>query len=349
MAAVNVVPELVDKKGDLYLYKTLLNELANNDINLSQHEINVGFVNSLPEKWLTFSQGLRNANLTQTLNLANIDGRIVYEDNLIERRYSDSKKTLASKPSSSSVNATTFFSNHVIQDFQENSDDEIDERSSEEYLKDFENEYHERALLANSKRFIKRRNSFSNQKANENTECFKCGKKIILLKIVSQKHLNLPTNIPCLANPQCPKVFNLDLKSSQSKNKGLVAETFYYDDEEVSDDDEVTEVKVLIALADDELSVGKNHARNGEWIDIPIKKVNTLLSMNEASDWQNYLKYIIIDLKFVEDQRLNLLSKYNQLTFELNKYRDELIALKQAKLDAVTFQIQNTELTKLNH
>ncbi|GJS68183.1 hypothetical protein Tco_0682748 [Tanacetum coccineum] len=122
-----------------------------------------------------------------------------------------------------------------------------------------------------------------------------------------------------------------DLKSSQSKNKGLVAETFDCDDEEVSDDDEVTEVKVLIALADDELSVGKNHARNGEWIDIPIKKI------------------IIIDQSFVEDQRLNLLSKYNQLTFELNKYRDELIALKQAKLDAVTFQIQNTELTKLNH
>ncbi|GKD61258.1 hypothetical protein Tco_1298767 [Tanacetum coccineum] len=37
-------------------YKTLLNELANDGVNLSKHEINVGFVNSLPEKWLTFSQ-----------------------------------------------------------------------------------------------------------------------------------------------------------------------------------------------------------------------------------------------------------------------------------------------------
>ncbi|GKA22675.1 hypothetical protein Tco_0708637 [Tanacetum coccineum] len=44
--------------------KTLLNELANDGVNLSKHEINVGFVNSLPEKWLTFSQGLRNANHT---------------------------------------------------------------------------------------------------------------------------------------------------------------------------------------------------------------------------------------------------------------------------------------------
>ncbi|GJW87519.1 hypothetical protein Tco_0162859 [Tanacetum coccineum] len=34
-------------------YKTLLNKLANDGVNLSKHEINVGFVNSLPEKWLT--------------------------------------------------------------------------------------------------------------------------------------------------------------------------------------------------------------------------------------------------------------------------------------------------------
>ncbi|GKD42544.1 retrovirus-related pol polyprotein from transposon TNT 1-94 [Tanacetum coccineum] len=40
------------------------------------------------------------------------------------------------------------------------------------------------------------------------------------------------------------------LKTFQSKNKGLV----------------------LMALADDELSVGKNHARNGEWIDITMRK-----------------------------------------------------------------------------
>ncbi|GJZ41865.1 retrovirus-related pol polyprotein from transposon TNT 1-94 [Tanacetum coccineum] len=104
-----------------------------------------------------------------------------------------------------------------------------------------------------------------------------------------------------------------------------------------------------MALADDELTVGKSHARNGEWVDITIRKVNTLLFMDEDADWQNYLKYINIDLKFVEEKRLNLLSKYNKMVFELNKCRDELLILKQAKLDAVTFQIQNTELTKLNH
>nr|GEV01925.1 retrovirus-related Pol polyprotein from transposon TNT 1-94 [Tanacetum cinerariifolium] len=57
-------------------YKTLHNELINDGVNLSKHKINVGFVNSLPEKWLTFSQRPRNANHTQTLDLAEIYGRV---------------------------------------------------------------------------------------------------------------------------------------------------------------------------------------------------------------------------------------------------------------------------------
>ncbi|GJX61857.1 hypothetical protein Tco_0294757 [Tanacetum coccineum] len=151
-------------------YKTLLNELANDGVNLSKQEINVGFVNSLPKKWF------------------------VYEDNLIQIRYSDSKKALITTPLTTPI-STAFFSNNVIQDFQENSNDEIDERTSEEYLRDLDIEFHERALLANSKY-----------------------------------------------------------------------------EEEVSNDEELTEVKVLIALAADELTVGKNHAHNGEWIDISMRK-----------------------------------------------------------------------------
>ncbi|GKD08936.1 hypothetical protein Tco_1188621 [Tanacetum coccineum] len=46
-------------------------------------------------------------------------------------------------------------------------------------------------------------------------------------------------------------------KPFQSKNKGLVAETFEWDEDEVSDDEEIEQVKVLMALADDELVVGK--------------------------------------------------------------------------------------------
>nr|GEY52785.1 retrovirus-related Pol polyprotein from transposon TNT 1-94 [Tanacetum cinerariifolium] len=89
----------------------------------------------------------------------------------------------------------------------------------------------------------------------------------------------------------------------QLKKKGLVAEIFDWDEEEVSEDEEVTQVKVLMALADDELTVGKSHARNSEWVDITIRKVNTLLFMNEDANWQNYLKILYCMICKREDHR----------------------------------------------
>nr|GEW91975.1 hypothetical protein [Tanacetum cinerariifolium] len=85
-------------------------------------------------------------------------------------------------------------------DFQDSVDDEEDKRSSHDYLKNLEEEYQARSLLAKSKRFFKK-----------------------------------------------------------GKNKGLIAETYDWDDEEVSsDENEVTEVKALMALTDEErVSVGK--------------------------------------------------------------------------------------------
>ncbi|GKE16502.1 hypothetical protein Tco_1424079, partial [Tanacetum coccineum] len=178
-------------------YKTLLNELTNDGVTLSKHEINVGFMNSLPEKWLSFSQGLRNANHTQTLDLADIYKRF---------------------------------------DFQENSDDEADERSCDEYLRDLELDSQGEPKVPKDYK----------------AEYKKMKAKLALLG----------------ASPYTSQ----SSKPFQSKNKGLVAETLDWDEEEVSDDEEKTQVKVLMDLAADELSVGKNHARNGEWIDITMKK-----------------------------------------------------------------------------
>nr|GFB31181.1 retrovirus-related Pol polyprotein from transposon TNT 1-94 [Tanacetum cinerariifolium] len=58
------------------------------------------------------------------------------------------------------------------------------------------------------------------------------------------------------------------------KNKGLVAEAYEWDEEDVSsDDNEMVEVKVLMALADDKnIVVGKESAKNGEWVKISMRK-----------------------------------------------------------------------------
>ncbi|GKD40609.1 retrovirus-related pol polyprotein from transposon TNT 1-94 [Tanacetum coccineum] len=241
--------------------------------------------------------------------------------------------------------STAFFSNNIVQDFQENSDDEADERTSEEYLRDLNLEFHERALLANSKRFIKRRNNFSSPKANESTQCYKCGKMGHFIKDCFSKSSEPLYNSPMSSSSSGSKGFQPKfvpklIQSSQHAQtshiepkvqkdyktvyKKMQAKLALLEAKEVSDeDDKETHVQVLMALVDDELSVGKCHARNGEWVDIIMKKVNSLLSMDENSDWQNYLKYINIDLKYVEEQRLNLLSKYNQVVYELNKCRDD--------------------------
>nr|GEX01217.1 hypothetical protein [Tanacetum cinerariifolium] len=62
------------------------------------------------------------------------------------------------------------------------------------------------------------------------------------------------------------------------------------DEEEVSDDEEMTQVKVQMALADDELSMGKNHARNGKWIDITMKKENPFIPASLDYDHEMVLK-----------------------------------------------------------
>ena len=105
-----------------------------------------------------------------------------------------------------------------------------------------------------------------------------------------------------------------------------------------------------MSLSDDnKLGVSKSSARNGKWVNITMRKVNILLSMDDDVDWQSYLNYLNVDLKYVEEQKLNWFSKFNKLVFELNKCSDELFALKQAKLENVTLQIQNSELIKQNH
>ncbi|GJV14959.1 retrovirus-related pol polyprotein from transposon TNT 1-94 [Tanacetum coccineum] len=261
-------------------------------------------------------------------------------------------------------------------DFQDSPDDEDDARSSQEYMNDLEEEYQGRSLLAKSRRFFKKGTQrFSGAKATDQTECNKCGGKGHFTRDCFSKTL-----VPSYQSPFQTKLLHsskhkLELKhtndfeakynkvkaklallsssalapkSSSGKNKGLIAKTYEWDEEEMSLDEE-TEVKALMELADEERdSVGKESANNGEWVKISIQKVHTLLEIEDNDDRKSFLDYLCIDLNYVEEQRNNLLSKHINLVQELNTCKEQLLVLKQAKLDFFTMQHVNTEMFKEN-
>ncbi|GKE90041.1 retrovirus-related pol polyprotein from transposon TNT 1-94, partial [Tanacetum coccineum] len=261
--------------------------------------------------------------------------------------------------------------------FQDSPDDEDDTRSSHEYLNDLEEEYEARALLAKSKWFFKKGTQrFISAKATDQIECHKCGKKGHFTRDCWSK-----ISVPSYQSPFQPKPFNssqhkpelrptkdfeakynkvkaklalLSLSASASKvvtikNKGLIAEAYEWDEEEVSsDDNEMVEVKVLMALAEENDVISKEGARNGECVKISMRKVHTLLEIEDNDDRKTYLDYLCINLNYVEEQRNNLLSKHRDLVHELNACKEQLLVLKQAKLDFLTMRHVNTEILKEN-
>ncbi|GJU56194.1 retrovirus-related pol polyprotein from transposon TNT 1-94 [Tanacetum coccineum] len=89
------------------------------------------------------------------------------------------------------------------------------------------------------------------------------------------------------------------------KIKGLVVEAYEWDEEDVSsDENEMTKVKVLMALANDE--------------------------------------------SVVMEQRSNRVLKHRDLVQELNTYKEQLLVVKQAKLDFLTTQHVNKKILKEN-
>ncbi|GJW46517.1 hypothetical protein Tco_0078163 [Tanacetum coccineum] len=188
--------------------KILLNELENKDVKISQAEVNATFVNSLPKKWLSINQTQRANNSIKNISLAT---------------YSTSRSLISNT-------------------YTEDSGSDVDEdtRSNNGFLADLYSEFHDRALLANQKRFYKR--------------------------------------------------------------SGRVGATF-------------------MAIAEDELVVGKTDARSVQWVKITMKKVLRLFSMNNGDERKHVLGYTNEDLHYVEGQRKNLLSKFNSPKQDLSSYQ----------------------------
>ncbi|GJZ96901.1 hypothetical protein Tco_0669235 [Tanacetum coccineum] len=98
--------------------KFLLNDLENNGVSISQAEVNATFVNRLPRKWLRMNKTQRANNSIKIAWLPCMENTTIKKDS--------------------------------------DSDVEEDQRGSSEFLADLNVEFHERALLANQKRFYKR-------------------------------------------------------------------------------------------------------------------------------------------------------------------------------------------------
>ncbi|GKE25105.1 hypothetical protein Tco_1436617 [Tanacetum coccineum] len=179
-----------------------MNELVNDGIKLSKLEINIGFINGLPKKWLSFCQSLRNTNHVKDSELA----------------------SLFDSP-----------------------DDEEDTRSSYKYLNDIEEEYQARDLLAKYKRFFKKGTQrFNSAKATDQTKCHKCHKpELRPTKDFEAEYNKVKAKLALLSSSaSASKVVTI-------KNKGLIAEAYEWDKEEVSsDDNEMVEVKKRILGVD---------------------------------------------------------------------------------------------------
>ncbi|GJX13059.1 retrovirus-related pol polyprotein from transposon TNT 1-94 [Tanacetum coccineum] len=300
-----------------------------------------------------------------------------------------------------SMNQTQRANNSIKNDclatlkFQDNdSDVEEDQRTSIEFMADLNAEYHEKALLANQKRFYKKsRRVGSARKPIEKTNetCFACGKTSHFQKECPSNKTSTPSYPSSNNSFNKPKAYTPSFNQTSSQNsgnhqkdykgkykglkaemavltkrideltkgnsekgkkekekseKGLIAESFKWDDESVSSDDEgCTKIRAFMAIAEDEPSVGKANARLGQWVDITMKKVHRLLSMTDGDERKHVLDYTHVDLHYVEDQRKNLVNKFNLLKQEISLHKLELSNLKN--IVSINCSLQN-EVIRVN-
>ncbi|GKD76791.1 retrovirus-related pol polyprotein from transposon TNT 1-94, partial [Tanacetum coccineum] len=252
--------------GTFTRLKCLLNDLENNGVTIPQAEVNA--------------------------TLATLYGKYNYEEGLIDQIYESETQRFTIQASSSKA----LISNHQFQD--RDSDVEEDQRTNNEFMADLNVEYHERALLANQKRFYKR----------SGRDC--------------PSHKTSTPSYPSSNNsfnkskPYTPSFNQISSQNSgnyqedyKGKYKGFKAEMVVLTkriDDMTKGKSEKGKKEKEKSKKEDEPSVGKAYARLGQWVDITMKKVHRLLSLTDGDERKHVLDYNHVDLHYVEDQRKKL-------------------------------------------
>nr|GEW22919.1 reverse transcriptase domain-containing protein [Tanacetum cinerariifolium] len=342
------LPQLLDSRGGSHV--TNVSNLTKRISLVGKiGEVNATFVNILPKKWLSVNQTQRANNSIKNDNLAALCGKYNYEEGLLDQIYE-------SEPTRFTIQASTseaLISNPSMQD--SDSDIEEDQRSSSECLANLNAEFHERALLSNQKRFYKwsrRVDSPKKPMDMSNETCFACGKLGHFQKdclLIKNSTPPYPLASKSYNKPKFHTNSTPQHNQNEKSKKGLVAESFDWDEVSVSFDDEgVITFKALMVVADKELPVGRADARLGQWVEITMQKVQKLLSLNDGKERKHVLDYTHMNLQYVKDQRKTLLNKFHTLKQEFSSCKFELNDHKNTKALNLSYQREITKLSLEN-
>ncbi|GJR18034.1 retrovirus-related pol polyprotein from transposon TNT 1-94 [Tanacetum coccineum] len=175
-------------------------------------------------------------------------------------------------PQAEASSSKALISNNHFQDID--SDVEEDQRTSNKFMADLNVEYHERALLANQKRFYKRSGRVGSARKlidKSKETCFTYGKTDHFQKDYPSNKTSTPSYPSSNNSFNKPKPYTPPFNQTSSRNTEYVS----------SKDEGTTKIRAFMAIAEDEPSVGKANARYGQWVDITMKKTCSKVTLDQ--------------------------------------------------------------------